>query len=159
MPFDDNKDDLIVLLEDESIINKQIDGSDGEFIKRKIEVPKISYVFQNETVDIDPTQVSSDDNMIIMDLESSTGKISGITCLSDCWQSHESKEQNWQFTDSGECHTVKAYILSGSRSELEVEGANDNSENDIVPKADMQYATRLADLFAWRSKRIASLRD
>ncbi len=158
------------LLQDRSIVLRSILETEESTKKQEIPLtksqiinPEISYVCQGENININPEDISADDNLIVIDsqnTESQGMKVLRITCLSDCWQASSVNDEHWEFIDEGASNETTdeatLCLITGSKAELEIENT-EVSGNDIAPKGDMTYIDKLVSLFGKRNKELMSV--
>ncbi|GME82373.1 unnamed protein product [Ambrosiozyma monospora] len=123
--------------------------------------------------------------IISVKLKDDAESIDAVTTLSDTWQASRYTTQKWKFIDEGsqsqsqvksqqdgsvdrgsgigpgsvpvsnsKVQEYTAFTLYGNASELIVKN---ETVNDLVPKSDLKYATKLVDLFVMRNKQLSDV--
>ncbi|VEU21387.1 DEKNAAC102305 [Brettanomyces naardenensis] len=151
------------ILKDETTVTHRILEDSQEstaLLTHTITVPGIDFSCEDEVVYIKPDEIPENDNITIVDVKlPETGdavEIEKCTCLSNSWQVSRCDTEDWQFVDEQsdkEADEMKLVVLHGSHSELLLD--DDGAQgNDIVPKNDLKYASRLVKLFMERNSQL-----
>ncbi|CDK27520.1 unnamed protein product [Kuraishia capsulata CBS 1993] len=170
----------IVAMDSSTLISGRIhdshDENNGNFFIPHRKLAEVRYAFSEEQIDLAvnfedsprrspvggrPDDFKEDlrDNFIILEMSADGSSVKNLTSMSSNWQVHEIDIDEWQFeqTDSSPSAIIRparAILLKGSGAEMVVENSE---ENDLVPKADIEYAEKLSDLFTVRSRQLTSL--
>ncbi|GMG32668.1 unnamed protein product [Ambrosiozyma monospora] len=160
----------------EGICSRKASKDKGEIFEYKLSTPRVQYVYKDE--EIDPSTINNgngkvNDNgieqdtpptIISVNLKEDAMNIDTVTTLSDTWQASRYTTKKWKFIDEGshnqedgslsKTQEYSAVTLYGNASELIVKN---ETVNDLVPKSDLKYATKLVDLFIMRNKQLSDV--
>lgn len=150
-----------VIIEDSSKITQRIHlGDTDSYIRHSLIEPEIKILCEGEA--LEEGWIEDDHDVTIVDVaEAATHESPTITCLSESWQVNDSHVDEWQFEDSvnDSVDQLQVVFLQGSGSELILDNDQPGNLDDLVPKSDSGYATRLATLFSERNSQLTKMVD
>ncbi|ODV83255.1 hypothetical protein CANARDRAFT_30192 [[Candida] arabinofermentans NRRL YB-2248] len=141
---------------------KETTNAGHSSLKPVFQQASINYVYDGEPIEFDRREkevsTADQDNIVIIDIKDGEKTIGNISSLSPHWQVNGCDESIWEFNDSvsGEKSIVTNILLKGTQSELIVE---DDTINDLKPKNDLEYVSKLVGLFIKRNEQLNNTID